>query len=490
MRRYSLICLPLLALSVLSGCARSPASQKGNLEVVVPDAFFGDHSTPEVAEEYSWLEDFGGEHLRRLIVEGLRANQDQKVALARLDMARSGWRAARGGRLPSLTANYNRSRQQSNFIGIAGALDEENPLRDLISTRILDNYNLDLSVLWEIDLWGRIRNATRAAIADLEAAEADLAAFRFSLAARILQAWFEAVSARGILEIERENLEIAGKLVEVAETGFARGLPNLSLDLRLSRANLEGYRLSFLVQELAVDTAVGNLEILLGRYPSLSLVVHTNLPVPRVAIPDVGVPVQLLERRPDLRSAERRLAAAVERVRHARKSLLPTISLGAGAGYNSDNHDHLLDPDFLIWNLGQNLAQPLFTGGRLVAGIDLARATQREALAAYAQSALNAFREVEVLIASERQLRKGLEAVRIAVTEAVGAHALAWDQYQRGIVDITNLLEIQRRAAEAQRTYIEVLNSCLMNRIRIHLALGGDFEVPRIMERMAERKEG
>jgi outer membrane protein TolC len=187
------------------------------------------------------------------------------------------------------------------------------------------------------------------------------------------------------------------------------------------------------------------------------------------------LPSDLLHRRPDLIAAERQLAASLERVKIAKKDLLPTISLSSSTGTSSGELRDILDPDLLIWNIAGNLTQPIFQGGRLLAGIDLANANSRSALANYAQVALNAFRELESLLAAEGFLQDELSASEQAAIESVAAEELAWQQYQRGLVDIITVLESQRRAFTAQSSLLSVMNNRLANRINLYLALGGNF---------------
>ncbi len=478
--------LAVLALIGFPGCARSPRSQVPALPVEVPGQYRS-AALVEWVEGAGWLEELASPEVEALLVEALEANQDMKGALARLDMAQSSLRIARGARLPSADLGYSQSRQKNNFVSFSQALDEDNPLRNLITSRIVENHVLDLSVLWEIDLWGKIRNGARAALADREAAEADLHSFRFSLAARVLQAWYEAVNARERLDLFQENLDIASAQARVIRNRFLQGVPDTSLDLRLARANEEGFRTLLAIQRRELDLAVAGLEILLGRYPSGSIEVPAEAPRIHGGIPDYGVPAQLLERRPDLIAAERRLAASVERVRVARKSLLPTIGLGAGTGYTGTQAGNIFSQDFLVWNIGSNLAQPIFHGGRLVAGVSLARAAHRQALAAYAQSALAAFLEVETLMASERHLRDGTASALAALEESEGAYQLAWEQYQRGLIDISLLLETQSRKVGHHTSYLDAKFAHLVNRIRLYLALGGDMGTGTMAEEEQER---
>jgi len=185
-----------------------------------------------------------------------------------------------------------------------------------------------------------------------------------------------------------------------------------------------------------------------------------------------------LNRRPDLIAAERRFAASIERLKVSKKELLPTISLTANGNTGSTDLQDLLDIERLAWRIAGNLAQPIFQGGRLIAGIDLSKADRRLALELYAQAVLVAFQEVETLLAGETYLREEEEALRRAADESTSAEELAWQEYQRGLTDIITVLDSQRRAFNARSSHISVSNQRLQNRVNLHLALGGDFESP------------
>lgn len=397
--------------------------------------------------------------------EALTHNYDLAAAAARVEMAAAQWRQAGASRLPrgSLTAGGSRRSAVSEFGGTTRR--EET-----------DQLNLGLNLAWEVDLWGKLAHRVRAARADYQAERNLWQAARLSLAARTLQAWFNAVELELQSQLARETLEVFENTRQVVESSYKRGLPNRALDVRLARANVESARATWETRRRQRDAAVRALEVLLGRYPAEILALETNLPPLRREVPP-GLPSELLSRRPDLRAAERELAAALERAGAARKELLPTLSLSGSAGGASNRLRDLLDSDRLFWNLAANLVQPVFEGGRLRAGVDLAQAATRQALARYAQTVLTAFREVETALAAEAYLRREEAALSRAAEESIGAEQLAWQQYQRGLVDIITVLESQRRAFAARSNLLNVRNARLQNRLDLYLALGGDFTV-------------
>lgn len=466
-RVWTTAALQLCVALYFCGCARSPKPQTDQLPVAVPTEYSS--PIPSTADEpIQWLNDFGAPELLAIVDEVLANNYDLDAAAARLDAAVATQRTVLAGRFPSVNGTFSGSRQKNNFQNLAGS----------IGTRIFNNYNLNYRVAWEIDLWAKIKNRTQAAIADVEAEEANLRGARLSLAAAALRSWFDLVATESQVQLADQTVSVFEQNLTVVEASFERGLPDRALDVRLTRANVENARSTQAARRRQRDATMRALETLLGRYPDASVAVSTQLPQLRESVPP-GLPSDLLHRRPDLLIAERRLAAATERVKVARKDLLPTISLSSSTGTSSGDLKGVLDPDRLVWNLAGNVAQPIFNGGRLIAGIKGAKANRSQALATYAQTALNAFQEVETLLAAEVFLREELDATRRAAEESVAAEELAWQQYQRGLVDIITVLESQRRAFTAQSSVITAINARLRNRINLYLALGGDFDAAR-----------
>jgi NodT family efflux transporter outer membrane factor (OMF) lipoprotein len=460
---FGWLLLLALLVSVATGCATSPDSQTARLEVDPPQTFDATGRTNRFPTT-AWLSDFANPRLLELVEEALSRNLDLQAAAARVEAAAANRRITAAARLPQLGATAAASRRDNaSDLGFG-----------IIRHDKLDNISLGLNLAWEVDLWGKLKNRTQAAIAEYEAETNVLHAARLSLAANTLKAWFSAVTLQLQLQLAEETLAVFEKNLTVVEGSYKRGLPNRALDVRLTRANVEGARGTVEARRRQRDAAGRSLEVLLGRYPADAIVLTTNLPPLHRDVPP-GLPSELLNRRPDIVAAERRLAASLERVKGARKDLLPTISLSASGGTVSTDLRELLDTDRIFWNIAGNLAQPLFQGGRLRAGVDLAQANNRQAVATFSQTVLTAFQEVETFLAAEDFLRREAVALERAAAESIGGEQLAWQQYQRGLVDIITVLESQRRAFNARSSLLNVINDRLQNRINLHLALGGDF---------------
>jgi outer membrane protein TolC len=195
---------------------------------------------------------------------------------------------------------------------------------------------------------------------------------------------------------------------------------------------------------------------------------------PAMSVPE-GLPATLVSRRPDLVAAEYRLAATDARLVQARAALYPSLRLTGSGGSTSTELGDLLDGNFSVWSLAGGLLQPIFQGGRLRAGVDLAESGTAQALAAYANVLLNAYGEVESTLTSESILSRRESALAVATDQAVAARRLAEDRYDAGLEDIVTVLDAQRRALSAESQLLLVRRSRLENRVDLYLALGGGF---------------
>jgi NodT family efflux transporter outer membrane factor (OMF) lipoprotein len=329
-------------------------------------------------------------------------------------------------------------------------------------------------VSWELDLWGRLGAQEAAALADLQASQADYAGARLSLIAQTTKIYFSAVEARRQLELASSTLESNRTTTARIRERYERGL-RPALDLRLTEANLAASEATVHIYEAQLDAMLRQLETLLGRYPAAEVEIAAKLPPVPAAIP-AGLPSELMARRPDLVAAERRLAASGARIAEAQASLYPQFSITASGGTASNELADLVDGDFRVWSLVGNLLAPLFQGGRLRAGVDLAKAGSDLSLALYADSVLRAFAEVETALAAEEILRKQEAAVAKAAEQARSAYEISERRYNGGLLDIVTLLDAQRRLFAAESQLLSVRRARLEARINLHLALGGGFE--------------
>jgi len=451
--------IPLLtACALLAACA-SPPDRAPAPSPEPPAAWTAAESTPAAAPE-PWVEAFASPQLRELILEAFARNPDLEIAAARLDQAIAEARVAGADGLPEANLGLSGQRQKISTFGPQS-----------IGGVRFDDYGLDLSVSWELDLWGRLRDRESAALGRAQASEADFAAARLSLAGRVAQAWFNLLEAEEQRQLARATAEADRENLRALENRFERGLGD-GLDLRRIRAQAAASEAELSRRARTRDQLARSLNSLLGAYPETLDPVSRALPPLPPELP-AGIPADILERRPDLAAAERRLAAAEKELGAARKERLPRISLTGAAGRSSQEFRDLADNDFSVWSLGANLAQPVFQGGRIAGSIQRAEALRTQAAAEYRRAALQAFLEVESGLAAEALLREEAERLAEAAAEAAAAEELAWVRYGKGTTAFLDALEASRTAASTRSQAIRLSNQLLQNRIDLYLALGG-----------------
>ncbi|MDH5528096.1 MAG: TolC family protein [Nitrospirota bacterium] len=451
---------PLLLL--LAACAAGPdPAAVGDAPAAPPG--WSAKSQADGAVTGGWLAEFGVPQLEALVAEALAANPDLAIAAARLDAARARARMAGAPRLPQVTTGFNAARSKRSPSGLAAG-----------STPPVTRFDLDATVKWEVDLWGRLRAGARAAVAQRGAAAADWNAARLSLAAAVTRGWFQLAEAQAQLELAERTVASFERSRNVVEDRYRSGLSS-ALDVHLARENAATARGTLAQRNGERDNAARTLEALLGRYPAAELAAAPVLPERLPPVP-AGLPAELLDRRPDLAASRLRLLAAGWEHTAARRARLPSVGLTATGGTASDVLRNLLDWDYLVWSLLGNVTQPLFAGGRIAAQAELADAGQREAFYIWAGDVLAAFSEVERALSAETDLGHREAALAVAAGEAEQASDLAISRYREGLTDIVTLLEAQRRAFNARSAHLRTTRERVANRVDLVLALGGDFQ--------------
>ncbi len=426
-----------------------------------------------------WVAAFEDAALTDLIIEALANNNDLQAAAANLTQARARARISRADLLPTVGANFSASRNaivtnptSAAQAGAGGGTGGGAPV-DADKRLWINNYSLGGQLSWEIDVWGRLLDETRASYKDAAAAYADLAGAELSIAARTAQAWFALIEAREQRELAERDVAARESNLRVTERRYERGVAS-SLDVRLSRSALGSSQANLALRQRLELEASRALEVLLGRYPSAELEATEALPL-LPPLEGAGAPGDILARRPDLVAAEARMNAAGLRARVARKELLPQFSLTSQVGTSGPAFADLIDARRLAGNLIGGVFQPLFQGGRLLYNSKRARAAAEAAVFSYVQTVLSAYEEAENAIAAETLLAAREDALRLAFEEAAAAEALTERRYSSGAATIFNLLDAQTRRISAESQYIQAKQQRVSNRVQLYLAIGGDF---------------
>ncbi len=422
-----------------------------------------------------WWSDFGDPLLSQLILEGLEHNASLRAAAANVETAFAQARIDGAARNPELEAALDPGRRKQNTAqsGLTEAIPipipgfEPGGVRSFAFT----SYGLALNVRWEVDLWGRLRALTAASLAEAAAGEADFAGARLSIAGQVAKVYFGVVEAVQQVGLAERTLASRERTRDRVEARYRRGVAT-ALEVRQARTQIATVEASLAAQKQTLDGLRRQMEVLLGRYPAGEIEAAAGLPdLP--PLPETGVPADLLARRPDLRAAEYRAIASSERMRAARRSLYPTFRLDGSSGTSSGSLGDLLDGDFSVWSLAAGLLQPLLSGGRLRAGLDLVTAGLDAAEANWLQTALAAFAEVESGLVAERMLAERTGALERAATESREAERLAEGRYRQGLVGYLQVLDSQRTSFQSESQLLAARRQQLESRTDLILALGG-----------------
>jgi multidrug efflux system outer membrane protein len=451
-----------LALAVaVGGCATAPEPGSDQIRaealatVAIPPNWSAQASQAQV--DRGWLDAFADPQLTALVHEALARNPDLLIAAARVEQANA-----------QVDISQAQLRPAIGLIGRGGS----KPIADLVP--LLSGLMLRLS--WEIDLWGRLRYARNAAMAASDAQNADYRYAQQSLAASVARAWFTATEARLQHALAGQMADAGQQLVVLAaqRERVGAGSSNETLAARAAAANYQDARQQ---AEMATRSAARALEILLGRYPGATLAAPAALtPLPG-AVP-AGMPIDVLNRRPDLYAAERRVAAAFDKVGEARAAMLPTLTLSAGYGRLSNaavrTRDDLEQTTSSVSATG---IMPLYTGGALTGQVRLRSAEQKQAVADYARRALLALGEVEDALTAEQVLaqREQLLGEALADNEQVARQVREAERIGRS--DQRAVMAQDMQAIAARSALLGVRRERLSRRVDLYLALGGDYAV-------------
>jgi len=447
------------ALAALAGCAlNSPpkpeairADALGNTDVTTP--WRAADSAPGVVQD-NWLATFGDPRLDALVAEALQRNPDMRVVAAKVEQATEQLHIAEAARRPSVSV-----------VGTGGV-----KLSDL-SSALSGIIGL---VSWELDLWGELRYGARAASASLAATQADAEFARQSLAATTAKAWFVATQTLGEQELAQSMVVSAEHLASLAGDRQRVGSGSAT-DVASATANLGTQRDILAQARFAHQSAVRALELLLGRYPAAELRARPDLPPMPGPVP-AGLPLQMLERRPDLIAAERRVAAAFDRVGQAKAAQLPSIRLTGNVGY-LDSQVLQLRQDYENPSAGAGVkfVAPVYTGGALEAQAELLSAQQREAVAQYARLALRAIGDVETTLAAGRILAEREQLLSAVIADQARVLDYTQTSFRVGKTDLRSVEQEQTSLYAARIQLLRVRAEQLSQRVTLHLSLGGSF---------------
>lgn len=446
----------LITLAALSACSQTAIAPDTENPSIPAEWVRGGE---EGAVDLNWLDDFSDTALTSLVTEAVNSNFQIKQERARLYQAEQTVVITRANRFPTLNVSFNASRRFSQLAAGINALPE--------------SFSLAADARYEVDLWGRLSKQQQAAQLALEAQRVRVESAERTLAASTTTAYFNVAEAKQLLRVAERRLEIARDSHDIVASGYRQGL-NDALDLYLARNQVEREEASYAQQEQSYAESVTALQLSLARYPDGRMTVDMELPVIGTPIP-TGMPSELLTRRADIQEAWLNLLAADADLAAAHKARFPSLSLVGSYGQTTRAFSTLLERDNRVWSLASGITQPLFDAGRLKALEEQARGRVQLAEQQYLDLLYRAFADVENAISRASSLQQRYTSFLDAETNSRAALDLALEQYQRGLVTYTTVLESQRQAFDAEATVVQLRNQLLQNRISLYLSLGGEF---------------
>jgi multidrug efflux system outer membrane protein len=461
---------PIVVGVLLAGCAVGPNYHRPQVPV---DAGFVNASEPglaagDPAERY-WTT-FGDPTLTQLVEDSVMHNTDLQAATANLQAARAARRLAGYDQFPTVTtaASYAKVLEsQQEFPGYP------------FNQREFDTAQAGFDGLWELDLFGRVRRNVEAARADVGASEATLRDARVSVVAEVARDYFILRGLQDQLSLTRRNADVQASTLKLTRVRLEAGRGN-ELDTSRAEAEYQTTLSTIPSLEATIATTMYRISVLTGRQPAaLTAQLSPTAPMPELpAFSSIGTPERLLRRRPDVRVAERQLAAATARVGVAMGDLFPKVTLVGEIGYSTASFGQFGQSQSRYFQAGPSISWAAFDMGRVLARIGESRAQTDAALAQYQSAVLNALEDAEgsMITYGRSQVRR--QSLQLASAASDKAADLAEKRFEGGLIDFLEVLDAQRTALSAELTLSQSRTDSATALIAVYKALGAGWAIP------------
>ncbi|HVR84851.1 MAG TPA: efflux transporter outer membrane subunit [Planctomycetota bacterium] len=439
---------------------RPPVSVPNGYKSATPD----EGGSPGLTQE--WWKLFHDPELTGLEEAAIRANQDLKAAIARVDQARAALQGARSGLYPSVVLNPSIERQRTS------ANTALSPGHSVTFTDL----RLPFDLSYEVDLWGKIRRGIEAAESQAKATSDDLGVVLHTMESDIASTYYQIRSLDLQTEILNRTVQSYQRQVDLLNTQLKAGLVG-----RISVAQAEALLYATVSQQADTRRQRADLEhalaILMGKAPAdFALPVKAlNLDIELPKVP-AGLPAELLRRRPDVAEAEQNLAAASAQIGVAVSQYYPDLQLTGAAGWESLDFRHLLNWQSRIWSIGASVAQPIFEGGRIDASVDQARGRYAELLAVYRGQVLIAYRDVEDALTDLHLRSEAAQSLTQAVESSREYLNLADTQFKQGLISYFQVIDAERTLLGNELSAAQLASQRLVSLILLIKALGAGWE--------------
>jgi NodT family efflux transporter outer membrane factor (OMF) lipoprotein len=474
--KQGILAICLITALLLTGCAVGPKYQRPAVDVPPAYKEVGNWKAAEPSEQKlggNWWEIFQDPELNAVEQQVNISNQNLKIAQAQYTQARALLRYNRADYFPTIVAAPSATR---------GRVSSNRPPANAISNgKTTTDVQLPLELSYEIDAWGRVRNNVESYRAEAQASAADLATVNLSVHAQLALFYFEARSLDAQEQLLNSTVAQYEQALQINVDRFRGGVGS-EVEVEQARTQVETTR----AQAIDVGVLRADFEhaiaVLIGRPPAAFSLPPLPLHTPPPAIP-AGVPSELLERRPDIASAERLVAAANARIGVAKAAYYPILNLVAAGGFESGGITTLLQGPSALWAVGPSALFTIFDGGRRRAASDQAVAAHDQTVAAYRETVLTSFQQVEDNLAALRLLEKEAQTQHVAVVAAQKSLELSVQRYKGGVTSYLEVTVAQSAALSNEVTAVSILGRRMVAAVQLVQAVGGGWDSSSLPQR-------
>ena len=429
-----------------------------------------------------WWESFEDSLFNDVLSDFNKSSPDLKTISSRMNVAKQILKINKASRLPSFSLGMNGTSRKQNltafglsddFFGGGPDSSQSNDSGSGVTSFSSSNFGLNLTMQWELDVWGKLFNRARGASSEYQSAYYDLSFLSFSMRIQLAKLYFSTVESLEQYELSKETYNSVNELADMVSARYDKGLRS-SLDLRLTKSSVASSKAQMEIRKQAYLVFVRRLESMLGKYPSGKYVVNSELAskLPSIAI---GIPSEILNRRPDIKSSLAKLQAASHKKSESISSLLPSFILTSSTGNSSNDLNDVLNEDYQIWSQGLTVGLPLFQGGSIRANKNIAEENLNIAKQNLIKTIINAYSEVEQTLFAENSNDILLDAYENAAEQAEAAYKLSRERYDSGLVDLIAVMDSQQRWFLSRSQVLAAKKNKIDTRLNLLLAFGGNF---------------
>jgi len=440
---------------ILLACSNRYELDQNIKQVELPDNWGEQYQATPVVN--NWLSYIDNPQVHSLVNKALERNFELKQAAYEVAIAEQSLINTGSALWPSLELSLDANRRKTT--------DPET---------YTNSTSLSADLRYELDVWGKLSDSKQRDNLLFLSEKANYQQARQNLVSEVVLAWFNVIAANNLLALYEQRARNSQQNLEIIESGYLSGL-NEALDVYLARNELNNELTRVSEQRATQAVNIRMLERLVGDYPGAELIVDEKLPLLQSDF-SLGVPSELITRKPGLQANWYRLLAQDSALAYAHKQRFPSLNITASIGDSADELSNLFSGTGLAWSLAGGVVAPIFDAGRLKSNEEIAKLRLQQTEKAYLDGLFEAFEQVENAITQEQSLKQRYETMLTAQENAMTAETLSFEQYQSGLVNYTTVLDAQSRSFDAQSTVIQIKKLLIANRIKLYLALGGNFE--------------